>query len=153
VRFQASKLPLHLSTFCRILLSLIALGCGCRGLVAESGDQRVVANSNQASAGRLHNGQLTIRLEAAMGEWSPEENDGPALNVAAFREDGGQLSTPGPLLRVLEGTEIHATVHNYLDQALTVHGLHARPGDPKAVLIVPAGESREVQLDSFPSAV
>jgi FtsP/CotA-like multicopper oxidase with cupredoxin domain len=114
--------------------------------MAESGDQRVVANSNQAPAGRSHNGQLTIRLEAAMGEWSPEENDGPALNVAAFREEGGQLSTPGPLLHVWEGTEINATVHNHLDQPLRVHGLHARPEDAKEVLIVPAGESREVHF-------
>ncbi len=114
--------------------------------MAESGDQRVVANSNQAPAGRSHNGQLTIRLEAAMGEWSPEENDGPALNVAAFREEGGQLSTPGPLLRVWEGTEINATVHNHLDQPLRIHGLPARPEDAKEVLIVPAGESREVHF-------
>src|SRR6266702_3350421 len=142
----ASKLPLHLSTLCRILLSLILLGCRCRVLMAESGDQRVVANSNQAPAGRSHNGQLTIRLEAAMGEWSPEENDGPALNVAAFREEGGQLSTPGPLLRVWEGTEINATVHNHLDQPLRIHGLPARPEDAKEVLIVPAGESREVHF-------
>ncbi len=142
----ASTVPLHLSALCRILLSLILLGCGCRVLLAQSGNQRVVANSNQAPAGRSQNGQLTIRLEAAMGEWSPEENDGPALNVAAFREEGGQLSTPGPLLRVWEGTEINATLQNHLDQPLRVHGLHARPEDTKEVLIVPAGESREVHF-------
>jgi FtsP/CotA-like multicopper oxidase with cupredoxin domain len=127
-------------------LSLILLGCGCRVLMAESGDQRVVANSNQAPAGRLHNGQLTIRLEAAMGEWSPEENDGPALSVAAFREEGGRLSTPGPMLRVPEGTEIDATISNHLEQPLTVHGLHSRPGDAKQVSIVAPGESRELKF-------
>jgi FtsP/CotA-like multicopper oxidase with cupredoxin domain len=142
----ASTVPLHLSALCRILLSLILLGCGCRVLPAQSGNQRVVANSNQAPAGRFHNGQLTIRLEAAMGEWSPEENDGPALNVAAFREEGGPLSTPGPLLRVPEGTEIDATISNHLEQPLTVHGLHSRPGDAKEVLIVAPGESREVKF-------
>jgi FtsP/CotA-like multicopper oxidase with cupredoxin domain len=56
-----------------------------------------------------------------MGEWSPEENDGPALNVAAFREEGGPLSAPGPLLRVPEGTEIDATISNHLEQPLAVH--------------------------------
>jgi len=81
-----------------------------------------------------------------MGEWSPEENDGPALKVAAFREEGGRLSTPGPLLRVPEGTEIDATVYNRLDQPLTVHGLHARPGNANEVLIVAPGESREVKF-------
>src|SRR5262250_1954244 len=125
----ASKLLLHLSTLFQILASLILLGSGCRLLKAESGEQRVVANSNQAPAGGLHNGQLTVRLEAAMGEWSPEENDGPALKVAAFREEGGRLSTPGPLLRMPEGTEIDATLYNRLDQPLTVHKLHGRPGD------------------------
>jgi manganese oxidase len=142
----ASTVPLHLSALCRILLSLILLGSGCRVLKAQSGNQRIVANSNQAPAGRLHNGQLTIRLEAAMGEWSPEENDGPALDVAAFREEGGPLSTPGPLLRVPEGTEIDATISNQLEQPLIVHGLHSRPGDAKEVLIVAPGESREVKF-------
>src|SRR5215469_6617925 len=142
----ASTVPLHLSALCRILLSLILLGCGPRAVLAQSGDRRVAANSNQAPAGRLRNGQLTIRLEAAMGEWSPEESDGPALSVAAFREEGGHLSTPGPLLRVPEGTEIDATISNQLEQPLTVHGLHRRPGDAKEILIVAPGESREVKF-------
>jgi FtsP/CotA-like multicopper oxidase with cupredoxin domain len=142
----ASTVPLPLSALCRILLSLILLGCGCRVLLAHTGTQRVVANSNQAPAGRFDSGQLTIRLEAAMGEWSPEENDGPALNVAAFREEGGPLSTPGPLIRVPEGTEIDATISNRLEQPLTVHGLHSRPGYAKEVLIVAPGESREVKF-------
>lgn len=111
--------------------------------MAESGE-RIVANSNQVPAGRLHNGQLTVQLEAAMGEWSPEEDDGPRLKVAAFREEGGNLSTPGPFLRVPEGTEINAIVYNHLDGPLTVHGLHARPADAKEVLVIPPGESREV---------
>ena len=142
----ASKLLLHSSTVFRILLCLILLGVGCRLLKAASAEQRVVANSNQMPAGRLHDGQLTVRLEAAMGEWSPEEDDGPALSVAAFREEGGRLLTPGPLLRVPEGTEVDATISNRLEQPLTVHGLHSRPGDAKEVLTVAPGESREVKF-------
>ena len=69
-----------------------------------------------------------------------------AFKVAAFREEGGRLSTPGPLLRVPEGTEINATVYNRLDQPLTVHGLHGRPGDAKEILVVPSGESREIHF-------
>jgi manganese oxidase len=114
--------------------------------MAEPGDKRVVPNSNEAPAGRLQNGVLTIRLEAAMGQWYPEENEGPVLQVAAFGEEGGTFSTPGPLIRVPEGTEIHVTVSNHLDQSLTVHGLHGRPGDAKEVLVVPSGESREVHF-------
>ncbi len=134
------------STLRPILLTLILVSCGCSILVAEPGDERLVANSNQTPAGHFTEGRLTIRLEAAMGEWYPEENDGPALKVAAFREEGGRLSTPGPLLRVPEGTEIDATVYNRLDQPLTVHGLHGRPGDAKDALIVPSGESREIHF-------
>src|SRR5262249_55188556 len=109
----------------------------------EPAYEPIAANSNRAPAGRFGNGKLTIRLEAAIGEWYPEQNDGPALKVAAFREEGGRLSTPGPLLRVPEGTEIDAIVYNRLDQPLTVHGLHGRPGDPQEVLVIPSGESRE----------
>src|SRR5258708_18693985 len=137
----ASNLLFRISTLRPILLTLTLLG-GCRVLMAEPGDERLVANSNQTPAGRFTEGQLTIRLEAAVGEWYPEENDGPALKVAAFREEGGGLSTPGPLLRVPEGTQIHVSVHNRLDQLLTLHGLHSRPGDAKDVLGVPSGERR-----------
>jgi FtsP/CotA-like multicopper oxidase with cupredoxin domain len=129
-----------------ILWTVIMLGFGCTVLVAEPADTRIVPNTNQGAAGVLQSGILTIRLEAATGEWYPEENEGPALEVAAFRERGGTLSTPGPLLRVPEGTEIHVTVYNHLDQSLTVHGLHTRPGDANDVLLVPAGGSRELQF-------
>ena len=141
-----SNLLFRFSTLRPILLTLTLLGCGSRTLIAEPGDERLVANSNQTPAGRFAEGQLTIRLEAAMGEWYPEENDGPALKVAAFREEGRPLSTPGPLLRVPEGTEINATVYNRLDQPLTVHGLQGRPGDAKEILIVPSGESRAIHF-------
>src|SRR5216684_1019328 len=142
----ASNLVFRFSTLRPILLTLTLLGCGCRTLIAEPGDERLGASSNQTPAGRFREGQLTIRLEAAMGEWYPEENDGPALQVAAFREQGGALSTPGPLLRVPEGTEINATVSNRLDQPLTLRGLHSRPGNIKDVLVVPPGESREIHF-------
>jgi len=79
-------------------------------LITSSGDEKVLPNSNQNQAGRLVENKFTIRLEAAMGEWYPEENDGPGLKTAAFRQEGGPLSTPGPLICVAEGTEIHATV-------------------------------------------
>jgi manganese oxidase len=137
---------LHLPTLRYILLIAIVLVCGRSILMAGFGYERVLPNSNQNPAGRPMEGKLTIRLEAAMGEWFPEENDGPALPVAAFREEGGPLSTPGPLIRVLEGTVIHSTVSNRLDQPLTIHGLHTRPGNASDVLVVPPGESREANF-------
>lgn len=76
-----------------------------------------------------------------MGQWYPEENDGPALQVAAFREEGGRLSTPGPLLRMREDTEINAIVYNRLDQPLTVHGAAWQgPGFTERVYIVSADD-------------
>ena len=104
----------------------------------------IVANNNRAPGGRLEGGALAIRIEAAMGNWYPEESDGPAFESAAFREAGGKLSTPGPFIRVPEGTSIHATVRNLLDQPLSVHGLHSRPGSGQEVLVVPPGETRDV---------
>jgi FtsP/CotA-like multicopper oxidase with cupredoxin domain len=137
------------SSFCRlVVIALIAPGWGCGVSTKQSHEPSLVENVNQTPAGRLANGRLTIRLEAAMGEWSPEGKDGPSLRVAAFREEGQRLSTPGPLLRVPEGTEIDATVTNRLDLPLTIHGLHRRPGDAKDVLIVAAGESRTVTFSA-----
>ena len=129
-----------------IALNVVLLACGCKILAAESVNQRFVANPNQTPAGSLQAGYLTIRMEAAMGEWHPEEDEGPGLPTAAFREKGGPLSTPGPLLRMVEGTEIDAIVFNRLGQPLTLHGMHSRPGNPKDILIVPPGESREVKF-------
>lgn len=119
------------------------LVCGRSALMAGSKYEKVLPNSNQSPAGRLTEGKLTIRLEAVMGEWYPEANDGPGLQVAAFREEGGPISTPGPLIRVTEGTEIHSTVLNRLDQPLIIHGLHTRPGNATDVVVVRPGERRE----------
>src|SRR6266568_9403812 len=137
---------LHLPTLRHVLLLAIVLVCGRSVLMASSGYETVLPNSNQSPGGRLTEGKLTIRLEAMMGEWYPEENDGPGLQVAAFRDEGRPLITPGPLIRVTEGTEIHSTVSNRLDQPLTIHGLHTRPGDARNVLVVPPGESREANF-------
>ena len=142
----ASKSISSFSILPASLLILVSLACGHTRLAAETSLEAVLANSNQAPAGRLQSGHLTIHLEAAMGAWAPEEDKGPALTVAAFREPTGPLSTPGPLLRVPQGTVIDATVRNRLDRPLTIHGLHARPGDANDLLVVPAGESREVHF-------
>jgi FtsP/CotA-like multicopper oxidase with cupredoxin domain len=138
----------HSSRLVLLIIIIAIFSCACASTIAKAAEteSRIAANSNQAPAGRFEHGVLTIRLEVAMGEWYPEEAEGPALKVAAFREEGGTLSTPGPLIRVPEGTEIHATVRNQLDQALTLHGLHSRPGDMKDIVVVPSGETREVQF-------
>jgi len=107
----------------------------------------VIANENRSSTGELSDGVLTIRLEARMGTWYPEEKGGPALVVQAFTEEGKPPQIPGPLIRVPEGTEIHATVRNSIPNAtLEVHGLHTRPGDPQDMIKLAPGSTREVRF-------
>jgi FtsP/CotA-like multicopper oxidase with cupredoxin domain len=103
----------------------------------------IVANQNHTSAGTLDSGVLNVRLEIREGVWHPEDDNGPALFVQAFGEAGQPAQIPGPMLRVPQGTMVHATVTNKLDTPLIVHGLNTRPGDSKDVLEIPAGETRE----------
>src|SRR5262245_65894427 len=106
------------STSCRLVVAIVVLGWGSGVSLAQTDEQLLVANSNQTPAGQWASGRLTVRLEAAMGEWSPEEHVGPSLKLAAFREEARSLSSPGPLLRVPEGTVIDSMVTNRLDLPL-----------------------------------
>jgi FtsP/CotA-like multicopper oxidase with cupredoxin domain len=103
----------------------------------------VLANDNRRFAGSIQGGTLTVRLVAERGQWRPEEQDGPALEIAAFREEGGQLRTPGPLLRAPEGTRVVAYIRNGLSQSLVVHGLVTHPAGDDTVTVRP-GETREI---------
>ena len=96
----------------------------------------IIANQNHVPAGTLRDGVLLIQLEIAKGEWRPEADDGVALPVYAFGEAGRALQNPGPLIRVPQGTEIRATVHNILAVPVTVHGLGS-PGADSVVRIAP----------------
>ncbi|MFY9562563.1 MAG: multicopper oxidase domain-containing protein [Terriglobales bacterium] len=106
----------------------------------------IAPNDNRAFAGALRDGVLTIRLELGEGQWRPESDDGEVFTVYAFGEAGKALQNPGPLIRVPEGTEIRAIVHNALPVAATVHGLHARPGDEKDALGLPPDATQEVRF-------
>ncbi|HET9664975.1 MAG TPA: multicopper oxidase domain-containing protein, partial [Burkholderiales bacterium] len=108
----------------------------------------VTANDNRRPAGVLAGSVLTVRLYAGEGEWRPEENDGPSLPVAAFGEEGGPLLTPGPLLRVPEGTAVIVHVRNGLTTRLNIHGLETRPATDAAVISIPPGETREIRFGS-----
>jgi FtsP/CotA-like multicopper oxidase with cupredoxin domain len=114
--------------------------------------EQIVVNDNRTPAGTLANGVLTIRLEAREGEWHPDRDVDPGLVVRAFAEEGKPLRVPGPLIRVPEGTVIHAFVRNSLrDSALVVSGLSPRGGatEPKADTIrVKPGEVAEVRFSA-----
>ena len=106
----------------------------------------VAGNDNRLAAGALVDGILTARLYAGRGDWRPEESDGPSLTVAAFGEEGGPLLTPGPLLRVPEGTAIVLHIRNTLAERLNVHGLVTRPAAEDIAFTIEPGQTREIQF-------
>ncbi len=128
------------------MLGVMALFCASNVVWGEAKLSPVAANDNRSPAGALRNGVLTLHLELGVGQWHPEGEDGGAFTVYAFGETGRSLQNPGPLIRVPQGTEIHATLHNALPVAATVHGLHERPGDPKDALRLEPGATREVRF-------
>ncbi len=113
------------------------------GVVAD-----VVANDNTRAAGVLHDGTVTIRLRAAVGQWRPEGPGGPALAIEAFGVEGAPLSVPAPLIRVTEGTTIAVSIRNDLTAPLRVNGLCARDGSACVPVDVPPGSSRDVRFAS-----
>jgi FtsP/CotA-like multicopper oxidase with cupredoxin domain len=109
--------------------------------------EQIAANDNRKGAGTLADGVLMIRLEARGGEWHPDGDDNPGIHLSAFGVEGAPLQIPGPLIRVREGTEIHASVRNRLETALVVHGFYARPAksDTDAnPLTIAAGDTRDI---------
>ncbi len=109
--------------------------------------ERARANDNREPAGVLRDGVLTLRIDARLGDWHPDNDSGPGVAVPAFAEPGRPPQIPGPLIRVPAGTTIALTLRNQLESdTLVVRGLHARPGTDAPVTLLP-GESRTV---SFP---
>jgi FtsP/CotA-like multicopper oxidase with cupredoxin domain len=104
----------------------------------------IAINDNHRPSGILRDGVLTIQLEIAKGEWRPEADDGIAVAVYAFGEAGRPLQNPGPLVRVPQGTEIHASLRNKLPVPIAVHGL-GDSGSDSVVRIAP-GTTERVQF-------
>ncbi len=122
------------------------------------------ANDNRAPAGTLRDGVLNLHLEMRPAVWYPEEEGKAHLIVSAFAEEGHAPQIPGPMVRVPEGTEIAASIHNLLDHTIYVHGLGqkvpansalqinptAAPSDDANALKIAAGNVREVRFKSGP---
>ena len=103
------------------------------------------ANDNTRPAGKIQNGVLEIRLDATTGVWYPEGPQGKSVETAAFAEEGSAPTTPGPVIRVTVGTEVHATIHNSLDKPLIIIGLGDNRG-LRDTLNVGVGETKDVRF-------
>ncbi len=99
-------------------------------------------NDNLKSAGIIDDGELHLNLVAEPGMWHPETEQNPGIEVRAFRERGKPLQTPGPMVRITEGTEVRVSIRNEIpDTVLEVHGFQLRPSNEESVLSIPAGET------------
>jgi FtsP/CotA-like multicopper oxidase with cupredoxin domain len=132
-----------------VFASLVAYAGTSNSGVRRAAPERIVINDNRVAAGRLDGNELTVRLEAREGEWHPDGEMSPSITVRAFSESGKPLSIPGPLIRVTEGTEIHAFVKNEITKPLIVYGLSRRGAavapDADTVQIA-VGATREVRF-------
>ncbi len=124
-----------------------ALACHPKSVAGAEQVSAVVPNDNRVPAGKLEAGILNVDLEIQEGRWFPEADAGPSLTVQVFAEKGKQPQIPGPLIRVPQGTEIHAAVHNALQSGTAVvYGLQARPGGQLEPVSIPAGQTREMRF-------
>ena len=140
IGFRAISAWLGLGSAC-----LVAAGCGA--LRSSTGLPSIETHANRVAAGSLAAGVLTLNLEVDRGSWQPDADDGPAIDLLAFREAGGALQIPSPLIRVPEGTTIRIRVRNTLaDSTIVVHGLMSRPGNAADSVVVPAGQQRTVEF-------
>jgi manganese oxidase len=132
-----------------------------------------VPNDNRRPAGIWRDGVLELDLQARPARWQGERSDlTPAaadptvVEVLGFAEAGGPVTIPGPLIRVLQGTEVRVRVGNAIpegypigfpppafrdegmrsvaDDVLVVRGLRAGTTSDD-VLRVPRGEVAEVR--------
>jgi FtsP/CotA-like multicopper oxidase with cupredoxin domain len=133
----------HLGPFGIILLVLFSAWARP---AEDSSLPLVLANDNRTAAGQLENGVLDLRLELRQGRWYPEDENGDHRDIYAFAEEGHAPQSSGPLIRVLQGTQIHAIIHNTLALAAKIYGLHRHPGDAKDALLLAPGETRELQF-------
>ncbi len=88
----------------------------------------VAFNDNRLPAGRLEAGVLHLELDIVQGEWRPNGMEHAGATVLSFALRGQGPSTPGPLIRVREGTVVRASVRNTTDEPIAVHGLANRRG-------------------------
>ena len=113
--------------------------------MAPAAASTVSTNNNTDPVGRLEGDVLNVQLYAGVGGWRPEGPQGTPIEIAAFGEEGADLSIPGPLIRVREGTTVVLTLRNALGSALRVNGLCTRPSTCDPVSVAP-GATQEIRF-------
>src|ERR1700720_802937 len=117
-------LMLYGAAFWTLLLPL-ALLASPSSAAEQSPLPVIVANDNRTPSGNLKDSILNLRLELRQARWYAEAADGVYEDVYAFAEQGHPPQSSGPLLRMPQGTRIHASLHNLLPLAAKVYGLHS----------------------------
>ena len=101
---------------CRLAARFVLLAAICFSaafsLTAETTLPAISGNDNKTRAGHLDSGFLTLHLELRQGSWHPEAPEGRSIPAYSFAEEGRDLQTPGPLIRVPQGTELRVSLHN-----------------------------------------
>ena len=105
-------------------VTLSALACFGLALTVRAAAPRhelpvVRPNANTEHAGALHDGVLTVALEAKESAWRLDGPSHPPMTIEAFSEPGKPPLMPGPLVRAPVGTEIRISVRNSLRAPLT----------------------------------
>lgn len=132
----------------RIRLTILFLLSAYSVFAENTASSLASPNDNRAPAGPIKNGVLELGLELRNATWYPGSETGEHRDVYAFAEAGRMPQVPGPLVRVTQGTAIHATLHNTLQVPAKIYGLHRHPGDAKDAISLAPGETRDVQFEA-----
>src|SRR5579864_801247 len=139
---------------CSVVALLLALALIAGPSIAAETLPNIAVNDNRTPAGKLESGVLSLHLEIGKGAWHPRADDASAsepvstIETYAFAEQGHELQTPAPLIRVPQGTEVHLSVHNGLPVETFIHGLEQHPGDAKKPLQLQPGETRQLTFNA-----
>ena len=125
-------------------LALAAALCCTHPASRPAVPDAVTPSMRPAAAGTLRDGALTVHLVATTARWHPAADDGPAVEVPAFGEEGKAPSVPGPLVRVQVGTHVTATVRNALADTLIVRWMCSQRCDKTNQLRVAPGTTASI---------
>jgi FtsP/CotA-like multicopper oxidase with cupredoxin domain len=127
-------------------VSVLLLAASC--VAADATLPNVTASNNRKAAGHMDANGLILRLEIGQGRWYPEDADGRSYEVYSFAEEGQALETPGPMIRVSEGTHVHVSVHNTLAVPVFLHGLQQHPIKSDDEIEIAAGETKDADFSA-----